>query len=258
MTDFDSERSILEIWAIDKNRDQDAAVKKYLSLHPESNEEELGAIIAFARSQDHRWFYSAADLWIIGYRMTEDYGSDDAINDFLKMHPKAEQSEVVAEIEDELARPPDTRDVRSMLQRIKADAATLDDLKFFALIEHGVMQMPTYGRSVWRAPTRSKKAADDIWRSKQIGDCIKLGKTIVSFSADVDIAADWAGDAGLLVHIKSPAKGAFMTIFSQTPLEREVVLPSGLGYRVVGKREQQMLEPRFPLIRVLDLEIAEN
>jgi ribosomal 50S subunit-associated protein YjgA (DUF615 family) len=48
---------------------------------------------------DHRQDYSPATLYATGLRMVGDYTVDDAVEDYLEMHPDADAAKVREEIE---------------------------------------------------------------------------------------------------------------------------------------------------------------
>jgi hypothetical protein len=48
---------------------------------------------------DHRQSYTPTTLYLAGNRMTDDYSVSDAVEDFLRMHPEANEAEVRAEVE---------------------------------------------------------------------------------------------------------------------------------------------------------------
>lgn len=52
---------------------------------------------------DHRQNYSVLKLLVNGGRMLDDYTEDDAVSDYLKLHPEADEAEVRAELKRELA-----------------------------------------------------------------------------------------------------------------------------------------------------------
>ncbi|MBP6878928.1 MAG: hypothetical protein KBC34_12960 [Phenylobacterium sp.] len=49
--------------------------------------------------QDHRQNYSPTTLYVAGLRMTNDYTVDGAVEDYMAMHPDADEAAVRAEIE---------------------------------------------------------------------------------------------------------------------------------------------------------------
>ena len=52
--------------------------------------------------EDPRKDLSIMDLYSVGGRMTDEYSQNDAIEDFLEMHPEANEAEVRAELIGEL------------------------------------------------------------------------------------------------------------------------------------------------------------
>ena len=48
---------------------------------------------------DHRQDYSPSTLYVAGLRMTNDYTVDDAVEDYMRMHPHADEAAVRAEVE---------------------------------------------------------------------------------------------------------------------------------------------------------------
>ncbi len=48
---------------------------------------------------DHRQNYTPADLLTVGSRMTDRYTVDDAVEDYMAMHPEADAAAVRAEVE---------------------------------------------------------------------------------------------------------------------------------------------------------------
>jgi hypothetical protein len=48
---------------------------------------------------DHRQDYSPSKLFVNGQRMTDDYTVEDAVAEYLRLHPEADETEVRAEIE---------------------------------------------------------------------------------------------------------------------------------------------------------------
>lgn len=55
-------------------------------------------------STDHRQDYSILHLYLVGARMTDDYTRDNAVEDYLRLHPEADGAEVRAELNRELAK----------------------------------------------------------------------------------------------------------------------------------------------------------
>lgn len=53
---------------------------------------------------DHRQSYSVLKMLMNGRRMTDVYTEDDAVADFLELHPGADETEVRAELDRELAK----------------------------------------------------------------------------------------------------------------------------------------------------------
>jgi hypothetical protein len=53
---------------------------------------------------DHRQDYSILRLYLVGARMHDDYSRDDAVEDFVRMHPDADPAEVRAELDREMAK----------------------------------------------------------------------------------------------------------------------------------------------------------
>lgn len=53
---------------------------------------------------DHRQQYSVLQLLINGRRMTSDYAEDDAVEDYLRLHPDADREAVRSELERELVK----------------------------------------------------------------------------------------------------------------------------------------------------------
>lgn len=51
-------------------------------------------------TKDHRIGYSPTKLYVNGLRMTYDYNVDGAVEDYMGMHPDADEAAVRAEIED--------------------------------------------------------------------------------------------------------------------------------------------------------------
>jgi ribosomal 50S subunit-associated protein YjgA (DUF615 family) len=77
------------------------AVAEFMRLHPDADPEAVLAEIEAAAEpvlSDHRRHYSPDDLHTVGQRMTDDYSVDDAVEDFLAMHPGADSSVVRAAI----------------------------------------------------------------------------------------------------------------------------------------------------------------
>jgi hypothetical protein len=52
---------------------------------------------------DHRQDYAPAKLYVNGRRMTDGYTVDDAVADYMRLHPEAKPDEVRREIEREAA-----------------------------------------------------------------------------------------------------------------------------------------------------------
>lgn len=53
---------------------------------------------------DHRQDYSPLKLYVNGQRMTDDYEVDDAVEDYVRLHPEAKADQVRAELVSELAK----------------------------------------------------------------------------------------------------------------------------------------------------------
>lgn len=53
---------------------------------------------------DHRQDYSILRLYVVGQRMTDDYSRDDAVEDYIGMHPEADPVKVRAELDREMAK----------------------------------------------------------------------------------------------------------------------------------------------------------
>jgi len=52
---------------------------------------------------DHRQDYSILRLYLVGVRMHDDYSRDEAVADYLVLHPSAKKVEVRAELDREMA-----------------------------------------------------------------------------------------------------------------------------------------------------------
>lgn len=48
---------------------------------------------------DHRQDYTPTRLFLNGQRMVDDYTADDAVADYMSLHPDADETEVKAEVE---------------------------------------------------------------------------------------------------------------------------------------------------------------
>ena len=48
---------------------------------------------------DHRQDYSPTKLFVNGQRMVDDYTTEDAVSDYLRLHPDADEASVRREIE---------------------------------------------------------------------------------------------------------------------------------------------------------------
>jgi len=48
---------------------------------------------------DHRQNYTPTRMLLNGRRMVDDYGVDDAVDDYMRLHPEANRDEVRAEVE---------------------------------------------------------------------------------------------------------------------------------------------------------------
>lgn len=140
-------------------------------------------------------------------------------------------------------------------RRMREGMSTLDDRKFTALANVGVEALPNPQGGIWRAPRKRADAADSLWNGATVGKEINLGNQLQSFTADRDIAERWGGESRLVLHIENPRHGAYIEPLSQNPGEEEVLLPAGLPYRVVAKREE---ERSGVLFRVLVVEVVEN
>lgn len=53
---------------------------------------------------DHRQNYSPLKLYVNGQRMTDDYEVDDAVEDYVRLHPEANADQVRAELLAEIER----------------------------------------------------------------------------------------------------------------------------------------------------------
>lgn len=53
---------------------------------------------------DHRQSYSILRLYLVGSRMTDDYSRDDAVSDYVELHPGADPVAVRAELDREMAK----------------------------------------------------------------------------------------------------------------------------------------------------------
>jgi len=58
----------------------------------------------FPAQSDHRIAYSVHKLYVNGSRMVDDYTPVDAVRDYLKLHPDADQQAVRTELDAELAK----------------------------------------------------------------------------------------------------------------------------------------------------------
>lgn len=47
---------------------------------------------------DHRQAYTPTKLYLNGRRMTDDYSVADAVGDYLRLHPEANEDQVLAEV----------------------------------------------------------------------------------------------------------------------------------------------------------------
>lgn len=53
---------------------------------------------------DHRQDYSILRLYLVGVRMTDDYSRDDAVEDYVQIHPDADAAKVRAELDREMTK----------------------------------------------------------------------------------------------------------------------------------------------------------
>lgn len=53
---------------------------------------------------DHRQSYSITRLYLVGARMLDEYSRNDAVEDYVQMHPDADPAQVRAELDREMAR----------------------------------------------------------------------------------------------------------------------------------------------------------
>lgn len=139
--------------------------------------------------------------------------------------------------------------------RMRAGGPTLKDRQFTALTASGIDQLPTHSGTVWRAPFKRRADADGLWNRAQQGSELDLGNQLQSFSVEQAIAANWSGEAGLVVKIERPRVGAYIEELSQFPGEKEVLLPPGARYRVAGRYTEAHNGRE---LRVIELEVIED
>ncbi|WP_206615001.1 minor capsid protein [Mesobaculum littorinae] len=139
--------------------------------------------------------------------------------------------------------------------RAREGLSTLDDRKVSALIVQGIDQLPANRATIWRAPHKTKAAADGLWDAAVEGEDLDLGNQLQSFSTSDRFVVQWAMRSDVLVRVEEPRSGAYVETITQNPGEFEVLLKPGLRYRVKSKGSR-MLDGRS--FRVIDLEIVED
>lgn len=121
-------------------------------------------------------------------------------------------------------------------RRLREGHVTLADRQMTALTAKGIDQLPRHQGEVWRAPARNAAGGDRLWDQAVIGQPLPLGEQFQSFSAERAVATGWASASRLVVHATSTPRGAVVDRVSQYPMEKEVLLPPGMRYKVVEKR----------------------
>jgi hypothetical protein len=137
-------------------------------------------------------------------------------------------------------------------RRMRESGGTLEDRQFTALTASALPGMKPYHDEVWRSPTTRKANADKWWDKATVGEPMDIGNQLQSFSASANMAAQWAMKGDVLLRIAKPRGGAYIAPVSQHDTEKEVLLPPGQKYRVVGKSVKTVNGREM---RVIDLEI---
>lgn len=123
-------------------------------------------------------------------------------------------------------------------QRMRDGGFTLEDRQFTMLASRGLDDLPQETGPVWRAPSKHHAIADRFWERAVPGENLDLGNQLQSFSRDLEVVRTWSAETRLLLEIKNPGRGAYISPISQIPEEEEVLFPVGLTYRVVEKRAE--------------------
>ena len=122
-----------------------------------------------------------------------------------------------------------------------------------ALIEKGIADLPINTKTIYRSPARAIEEANDFFNEAVVGKELVIPDHLQSYSLLAEEAARRSRKSDVLFRIESPTKGALMEAFSRAPSQREVLLPSGLRYKVTAKGKPLRLRGRN--FRVVDLEI---
>lgn len=141
---------------------------------------------------------------------------------------------------------------RPINQRMRESGGTLEDRQFTALTMEGIDGIPANRNTIWRAPTKSVSRANEWWDRALIGAPLDMGDQLLSFSRSVDISAAWGLNSDLLIKVAKPGVGAYIDPLSMNRGEKEVLLPRGLVFKVIGKSTQKVGERVY---RVIELEM---
>lgn len=161
---------------------------------------------------------------------------------------------------------------RALNERLREENPRLSDLKLMALLDRTVREVGGGGGMAWRAPTTDWQEADRIVRSARRGQILEVehgsagsvSLTALSASRDFDVAASWSGSARLVYEIRDAGPGAAIARFSEHPNEDEVLLPSGLSFRVVDirtevdNRDEEEDDDELEALTVIVLEIVSS
>jgi len=140
-------------------------------------------------------------------------------------------------------------------QRMRESGGTLEDRQFMALTVHSFPGIGEFKGEIWRAPTQRAARSDEWWGDAVVGEHLKVGHQLQSFSKSVNVAATWADEGDVLFRVKSNKMGVHIEPLSLHPNEKEVLVPPGLKYRVVDKSVMTVKGKEF---RVIDLEIESD
>jgi len=140
-------------------------------------------------------------------------------------------------------------------RRMRETGGTLEDRQFASLTVSSFPGIGEHRGEIWRAPTTRAANANTWWDRAAVGEPLDLGNQLLSFSRAVEVPANWAGSADVLLRIGSPRHGVYIEPLTLNGGEHEVLLPPGLKYRVAGKSTATV---RGRTYRVIDLEIEDG
>ncbi len=121
-------------------------------------------------------------------------------------------------------------------------------------------EVPVYEGELWRGLSANEfsknpalKAAAEMLRTLKEGDELELD-AMSSFTSDIDVAKNFANNssAGFIFNVKSNTKGKSIEGISKILGEKEVLVPKGSKYKIIGVSETKTISGK--VVKVFEIE----